>query len=120
MHTRQKRAHYSFIACLHTILPFVFSCAHGSLRVFSSSWNSFLRGQPQSMSRFVTVYVCVYVCKFLEEATNDNRTSDIGNTFTCTECDWKTNVAAHLTGHMIKHRKGQYACEQCHVTTITK
>ena len=57
--------------------------------------------------------------KILEEAQN-NSVDEASNTFTCKECDWKTNVSAHLAGHMIKHRKGQYACQQCHVTTITK
>ena len=30
----------------------------------------------------------------------------------CKECDWKSNTASHLQGHMLKH-KGQYICHKC-------
>merc|ERR1712240_251622 len=38
----------------------------------------------------------------------------------CSECEWKTNIASHMQGHMIKHSKGQYVCEQCNTSYLTK
>ena len=31
----------------------------------------------------------------------------------CNICDWTSNTATHLAGHMTKHRAGQYICGQC-------
>ena len=38
----------------------------------------------------------------------------------CSICDWKSENAVQLQGHMIKHVGGQYICEDCKIRFITK
>ena len=59
--------------------------------------------------------------KILQKEPNTDKVNDqSGGMVACNECEWKTNIPSHLQGHKIKHSKGQYACEQCRTTYLTK
>ena len=67
-----------------------------------------------------TIEAEAFLSKLGKEKEGEIINKDAKRTYRCNKCDWSTETESYLQGHMIKHKVGQYQCQDCRENYLTK